>query len=134
VQQGVFSRITSVELPAKVMFNPSNGKSQAFTISISADGSIPFPQIIIRVNGKEYIYNNEKIQPAGNNVYTADIPESDIPAGTWNVQVEGCRRKDWLQSTGEDWVKWYGDLTVVAESLISVPPASKNISVSKKKN
>src|SRR5512133_2710743 len=116
VEQGVFTKITDVKVPETIMFNHSKGKSQAFTISITADGSIPFPQLIIRANGKEYLYNST-IQPAGNNVYVAEIAKSDIPPGHHNVQVEGCRRKDWQQSNGDDWIKYYVDIHVVAENI-----------------
>jgi hypothetical protein len=136
VEQGVFTKITDVKVPETILYNNSKGRSQAFTISITADGSIPFPQIIIRANGKEYLYNSS-ILPAGNNVFIAEIAESDIPPGRHNVQVEGCRRKDWQQSGGDDWIKYYTDINVVAESISTDAGAKTTSTVvnhSKKKN
>jgi len=136
VEQGVFTKITDVKVPEVILYNQIKGRSQAFSISITADGSIPFPQVIIRANGKEYLYNNT-IQPAGNNVYTVEIAESDMPPGHHNVQVEGCRRIDWQQSNGDDWIKYYVDIHVIAESVSSDAGAktiSASINNSKKKN
>lgn len=136
VELGVFTKITDIRVPETIMYNQSKGRSQAFSISITADGSIPFPQVIIRANGKEYLYNSN-IQPAGNNVYIAEIAESDIPPGRHNVQVEGCRRKDWQQSCGDDWIKSYIDIQVVAESISADTvntTASAVVNHSKKKN
>jgi hypothetical protein len=136
VEKGIFTKITDVKVPETILYNQSKGKSQAFTISITADGSIPFPQVIIRTNGKEYLYNSN-IQPAGNNVYIAEIAESDIPPGRHNVQVEGCKRKEWQQSIGDDWIKYYIDINVVAESTSSDPgikTTSTIVNHTKKKN
>ncbi len=136
VEKGVFTKITDVRVPDTILYNASKGRSQAFTISITADGSIPFPQVIIRANGKEYLYNSS-IQPAGNNVYIAEIEESDIAPGCHNVQIEGCRRKDWQQSNGDDWIKYYIDIHVVAESISSdagLKTSSAVVNHSKKKN
>jgi len=136
VEKGVFTKITDVRVPETIMYNQSKGRSQAFTINITADGSIPFPQVIIRANEKEYLYNNT-IQPAGNNVYTAEIAESDIPPGCHTVQIEGCRRKDWQQSSDDDWIKYYIDIHVVAENIstdTSVKTTSAVVNHSKKKN
>jgi hypothetical protein len=136
VEQGVFTKITDVKVPETILYNQSKGRSQAFTISITADGSIPFPQVIIRAKDKEYLYNSN-ILPAGNNVFIAEIPESDIPPGRHNVQVEGCRRKDWQQSNGDDWIKYYIDINVVAESTGSdtgIKTTSTVVNLSKKKN
>jgi len=136
IEKGVFTKITDVRVPDTILYNESKGRSQAFTISITADGSIPFPQVIIRANGKEYLYNSS-IQPAGNNVYIAEIEESDIPPGSHNVQIEGCRRNDWQQSNGDDWIKYYIDIHVVAESVSSdtgPKTAAASVNHSKKKN
>lgn len=136
IEQGVFTKITDVKVPETILHNKSTGRSQAFAISITANGSIPFPQVIIRANCKEYLYNSS-IQPAGNNVYIAEIAESDIPPGCHNVQIEGCRRKDWQQSNGDDWIKYYIDINVVTESIVTdtnTKITSAVVGQSKKKN
>jgi hypothetical protein len=135
IQSGVFSRFLEVKLPNTVSYSLVKKRSQPFTISFSADGEIPFPQIIIRINGKEHIYNNEKIQFLKNFEYETKIPEGDLPIGTISVQIEGCRRKEWQQSSGEDWVKWFGELQVIAEILTSTANTGTTASSSiKKKN
>jgi hypothetical protein len=58
------------------------------------------------------------------------IPESDLPIGTVSVQIEGCRRKEWQQSSGEDWVKWFGELQIQAEILS--PASTPSVSIKKK--
>jgi hypothetical protein len=134
IQSGVFSRFLEVQLPKSVPYSLVKKRSQPFTISFTADGEIPFPQIIIRINGKEHIYNNEKIQSLKKYEYESKIPEGDLPVGTLSVQIEGCRRKEWQQSSGEDWVKWFGELQIVAESSVSSasPGATASINVKKK--
>lgn len=135
IQSGVFSRFLEVKLPDPVLYNLIKKRSQPFTISFTADGEIPFPQIIMRINGKEHIYNNEKIQSLKKYEYETKIPEGDLPIGTLSVQIEGCRRKEWQQSTGEDWVKWFGELQIIAEiSASAAYPTTTASSSIKKKN
>ncbi len=136
VEKGIFTKITDVRVPEKILYNTGKRRSQTFTIRITADGTIPFPQVIIRANGKEYLYNSS-IQPAGNNEYIAEIKESDIPPGCHNVQIEGCRRNDWQQSNGDDWIKYYIDIHVVEENKSSdagPKTATAGVNHSKKKN
>ena len=130
IQTGVFSRFLEVQLPNPVLFSLNKKRSQPFSISFTADGEIPFPQIILRINGKEFIYNNDKIQSPKKHTYISMIPESDLPIGTVSVQIEGCRRKEWQQSSGEDWVKWFGELQIQAEILS--PASTPSVSIKKK--
>jgi hypothetical protein len=135
IQPGVFSRFLDVRLPNSVSYSLVKKRSQPFTISFTADGEIPFPQIIIRINGKEHIYNNEKIQLLKKFEYETEIPEGDLPIGTISVQIEGCRRKEWQQSSGEDWIKWFGELQIIAEVSASAANSGTTASYSlKKKN
>jgi hypothetical protein len=134
IQTGVFSRFLSVQLPNPVLFNLAKKRSQPFTIKFTADGEIPFPQIIIRINGKEYLFNDNKIQSPKKYEYTATILESDFPIGTHYIQIEGCRRKEWQQSSGEDWVKWFGELQIIAETSTLINPVTTSNPTIKKKN
>lgn len=127
---GAFSRFLSVHIPGSISYNT---KSQKFSVKFTSDGDIPFPQIIFRPNGNEIIFNNDKIRLVKKNEYAAEIPEGLLPLGTHTVQIEGCRRKEWQQSTGDDWIKWFGEIKVLQEPTI--PSASNTmVSSSKKKN
>ena len=59
----VFSRILDIDAPAGLV-SQASGKNPAFEISFTADGAIPFPQVILRAQGREHLINGEAIRPA----------------------------------------------------------------------
>jgi hypothetical protein len=133
IQPGIFSKIIQVQLPEMVQCDSIRRKTLPFSITFSADGEIPFPQVILRINGQEYIYNNEKIKILQSNVFTTDIPECDLPVGTCFVQIEGCRKKEWQQSNGDDWVKWFGEFKIEPIVTSDKSAATKSVGTPKKK-
>lgn len=132
IPANVFSRFLNVQLPEFVAFDSNKNRSRSFYVKFITDGDIPFPQIIIRTNGRENIYNDNKIRSLLKNEYELEIPEGELPLGTHQIQIEGCRKKEWQQSSGEDWVKWIGEIRITPEAVTSAPSISKN--TNKKKN
>jgi hypothetical protein len=110
--RGVFSRIVNVDIPSSVAVDPSTGRSVKFEIKFTTDGEVPFPQVIIRDGSKEHIFKEQQIITEGKAVFIAHIPSGLLNTGTFNVQVEGCRSKEWQKAGGGDWIKWNGQLTV----------------------
>jgi hypothetical protein len=119
----VFSRIVDVDAPAGLV-SQASGKNPAFEIAFTADGEIPFPQVILRAQGGEHLINGEAIRPvpAGGQApaaayevtYLADVPAGLFGAGEIELQVEGCRKADIGQAGGGDWIKVFRRLQVEA--------------------
>ncbi|HEX2956953.1 MAG TPA: hypothetical protein VHO70_08970, partial [Chitinispirillaceae bacterium] len=107
----VFSVIFDVEIPQSVPADPQNGYSKPFIITFKADGNIPFPQVIIRSDSGEHIFNGKQIQHDATR-YSVKIPGHKLPPGSYAVQVEGCRKEDWGSAGGDDWIKWFGQITI----------------------
>lgn len=130
-QSGVFTEISKVTMPEDIQFDTDKGKSQKFTISFISNGTIPFPQVIIRVNGTEHIFNSNKIT-SENNVYTVQIPDGELAPGTHSIQIEGCRKTDWQHSSGEDWIKWFGQIRVSPSSTQAKTNPASTVNSKKK--
>jgi hypothetical protein len=117
----IFSRIVNVDIPSSVAIDSSTGRSVMFSIKFSTDGVVPFPQLIIRDYSKEHIFKEQQISTESDNVFIAHIPSGLLTTGTFNVQVEGCRLKEWQNAGGGDWIKWNGQI-----KIDSLQPANRN--------
>jgi len=110
-----FSRITAIEVPATLTCEAS-GKNPAFEISFSADGEIPFPQVILRAGGRERLINGDAITVAARGsasvTYRAAVAAGIFGPGAVGVQVEGCKQADLRRAGGGDWVKEIRQLTL----------------------
>jgi hypothetical protein len=122
----IFSVIYDVEIPQNIPTDPQSGLSRPFIIRFKANGNIPFPQVVIRSKNGEHIFNGDKIQYE-NNLYSVKIPERELPAGSWAVQVEGCRKENWITAGGDDWIKWFGQVTI--EQVAQERTRSTNVSI-----
>jgi Glycosyl hydrolase family 57 len=119
----VFSSIISVDAPAGLV-SQASGKNPAFEIAFTADGNIPFPQVILRAQGREHLVNGEAIRPAPAGgqapaaayevTYVADVPAGLFGAGEIEIQVEGCREADIRRAGGGDWTKAFRRLRIEA--------------------
>jgi hypothetical protein len=115
-KKNIITRIVACTFPNPVPYDLKTGKNRSFDILISADGMIPFPQVIIRGNGQEFIVKNEMITLAGTANYAACVPENLMPFGRYQIQAEGCIKADISTAGVDDWIKWFGELTVGSES------------------
>lgn len=113
---GIFSAITHADIPKTVKADPKTGRSEQFVIKFKANGDIPFPQVILRSHEGERIFKDNAIKKTDNE-FTVSIPQSELPVGNIQVQIEGCKKADWGNSNGDDWVKWFGDIFVEAVQM-----------------
>lgn len=114
---GVFTKFITIESPASLRCGKS-GLNPAFRVTFTADGEIPFPQVILHGQGQQKLVNGEAIQLASkadrNWNYVASVPAGLLAGGEITVQVEGCRTADLGASTGADWIKEFRHLRLEA--------------------
>ncbi|MFP4681462.1 MAG: glycosyl hydrolase family 57 [Chitinispirillaceae bacterium] len=111
-RESLFSEITSVSIPQEVKTEGQSNRSTQFEIEFASDGVIPFPQVIIRENGREHLFNGSSISMKKPGRYSVTVPRGKLPAGTFQVQVEGCRKADWRNSGGGDWIKSFSEVRI----------------------
>jgi hypothetical protein len=113
----IFSRLLHIELPASLTCDDT-GRNPAFEIIFSADGVIPFPQVILHAQGRQHLLNGDAIQPlaatAGEQRYRVSVPAGLFGPGELTVQVEGCKQADITRAHGGDWLKEFGRINVKA--------------------
>jgi hypothetical protein len=120
----IFSKFLRITLPDSITCGKS-GKNPAFDISFTADGLVPFPQLILHVHGQQHIIKGESIKSSsaqgGAYTYEAKIPSGLLGPGHYTVQVEGCKKADITQASGNDWVKEFRQFPVSAGERRSGP-------------
>lgn len=91
----------------------------------SADGAIPFPQVIVRAGGREHLLNGAAIE--GREVepsawsYSAAVPPGGPSGERLQVQIEGCRRPDIEGAAGGDWIKAFREVRLVRSERPRAP-------------
>ncbi len=109
----IFNSIIKVTTPEGVLCDPKTYRSLAFEIGFTADGVVPFPQIILRQQGTEYLFDPSKIKTEKKGyVYHATVPAGLLAEGKVEVQAEGCRQADITKAGGADWIKAFGSFTI----------------------
>lgn len=114
----IFSRITSVDLPEIVPFDPETGCNQAFEVIFWTNGHVPFPQIIFRNGWVEHFFREGAIFHKGGNIYVAMIRAGVLHPGAYDVQIEGCRVLPLENAKPQDWIKWFTRVKVEAKPEI----------------
>jgi hypothetical protein len=113
----MFSKILSVQVPDSLTCETS-GKNPPFKVTFSADGSIPFPQVIVYACGSSQLIKDESIQlvseSKGKVIYEAHVPAGFVGPGEITVQVEGCKKADFASAGGGDWVKEFRTIHLAA--------------------
>ena len=113
----VFTRFLSVHVPETIVTD-SEGRNSPFEITIEADGEIPFPQVILHAGGSQHLLKGNAIEQApasdGMTTYIAKVPAGLVGPGSLRIQIEGCRKADWRQAGGEDWIKDFHTIAVAA--------------------
>ena len=109
----IFSRFLSIDCPARLEV-AADGSYPAFRVAFSADGEIPFPQVILRASGRETLINGESIlsseEGSGRWHYQATVPAGSASGDRLDLQIEGCRRADIQQAGGGDWIKTFAQV------------------------
>ena len=105
---GVFTRFLAIDCPQDLRLEP-DGRHPAFLVRFTADGEIPYPQVILRASGTQTVLNGDAIRPDRIDpdewTYTAEVPSGTMAGERIDVQVEGCRRADIGCARGEEWIK-----------------------------
>jgi hypothetical protein len=111
----VFSRLLAIDLP-DMLTSDESGHNPAFEITLTADGDIPFPQVILHAHGRRHLITGDSVRldrREGDRVtYVAGVPAGLLTPGDITVQVEGCRRADIERAEGGDWIKAFRTLPV----------------------
>jgi hypothetical protein len=103
-----FSRILGVDVPESVPSDPDTGKNRPARLAFTADGPVPFPQILLRAGGREHLFRGGELEErpgeGGARTYAVELPAGRIGPGEYEVRLEGCRRQDWENAGGGDWI------------------------------
>lgn len=121
----IFTRILDIHCPTSLQCEPS-GTNPTFAVGFSADGEIPFPQVILHGQGCQKLINGDAIRliehDAGRWDYEADVPAGQLQPGDISLQVEGCRVADLSRAGGGDWVKEFRRLTLLPAAGTKAKP------------
>jgi len=109
----VFSRITAIDCAASLECEADSRRAPTFKLAFTADGLVPFPQIIVRGSSGETVLSGDDISAnPTQKTYTAQIPAGKFGPGHYEVQFEGCRQADWRSAGDSDWVKAFAHFEV----------------------
>ncbi|MBE9561804.1 MAG: glycosyl hydrolase family 57, partial [Proteobacteria bacterium] len=104
----IFTNIKTIEIPDKIKLGTD------FTVIMTADGEVPFAQIIIRhSDGWEWIVKDQLVECKDKYCYHFKIPADAYHSGMANLQIEGCRVADISNANPEDWVTEFRDVQIV---------------------
>ncbi|GAB6054012.1 hypothetical protein JCM17960_28320 [Magnetospira thiophila] len=119
-----FSAFRQVSAPERLVC-ASDGTNPAFEISFTADGPIPFAQVILHAPNGTHLIKGESLRKKrrtqAGQPYEATIPAGLLRAGSIRIQVEGCTRADIDQAGGDDWIKVFCDLQLIAAPRRKAP-------------
>ncbi len=118
--QTVFRRLLEITCPEHLVLD-EQGTSPAFEIRFKADGTIPFPQVILRTRGEEHLFREARVvsrtaPESGEYFYAVKVPAKLLSAGEVQVQVEGCRSEDLSRAEPADWIKAFATINIAALS------------------
>lgn len=122
----IFTTIEQVELPR----HPIVGRG--FTVTVIANGDIPFPQIVLRqADGWEWFVKDLRVTVEGPGRYRFHILPGAYHAGPAYLQIEGCRVADISRAAPHDWIKVYRDIDIleVAPPELSPEVATTELSI-----
>ncbi len=121
----VFTTIIQVDAPTQVSSRSPDG-APPVSIAFTADGVIPFPQVIVRgADGREEkVFSGSAIERKNDATYHLTIPANAFPPGRYQLQVEGCKKTDISQAGADDWVKVFVPMEILAPPTPALQPKS----------
>jgi hypothetical protein len=95
-----FQCFLSIDLPDAVK------TAAGFDIVVTADGDIPFPQLILRQPGAwEWLIKDQRVEVGEEDYqYIFKVPADAYQAGITWLQIEGCKQADISNAGADDWV------------------------------
>ncbi|WPL18562.1 Glycosyl hydrolase family 57 [Thiorhodovibrio winogradskyi] len=123
----IFTQFLAIDLPSELLCDDA-GSNPAFSVTLTANGAIPFPQVILRQHGREHLFRNQQIvwltdDPEQGYQYRAGIPAGLLSEGEVQVQIEGCRQANFTRAGGDDWIKTFRALQLVRAAATPAPAA-----------
>ena len=110
---GVFTKIFDIDCPASLHCEADSESAPEFTVRFAADGTIPFPQLILWDAGNQiHLLKGAAIRQKAPGRFEATVPKGTLKPGPCRIQIEGCRRADIERAGGSDWIKAFVDLRV----------------------
>ena len=109
---GIFTRFLLIDCPKEIHCGP-DGTQPAFDIQFTADGEIPFPQVILHAHGTQILLNGDAIRSSRKGDYVAAVPAGTLAGERISIQIEGCRQANLAHAKGEDWIKEHRELRLI---------------------
>ncbi len=113
---GTFTRFTQINCPETIRCGP-DGEHEAFEVGFTADGEIPFPQVILHAPGRVLLLKGEAIRShqtaPGTWHYATRVPAGKLTGEGVAIQIEGCRQADIGLAGGDDWIKIFRDIRLI---------------------
>jgi len=108
----LFDNIVSVTFPSHLSVADNTRTNPAFSITMRADGFVPFAQIILWRDGQQLAIARAFASPEDDTLHTAEFVRGLFGPGHVRIQAEGCRRADLNQATGSDWIKTFREMSL----------------------
>lgn len=108
-----FTRILSVDAPEQLIGTAGSHASPDFSVTLVADGRIPFAQVIVWQGNEQRALCRALPTDQDPQQFVATIPPGVLRPGQLTLQAEGCKAADISRASDEDWVKRYLSLEFV---------------------
>jgi hypothetical protein len=108
-----FTRIVQIDVPTTLYGTKGSHLSPDFSVTIHADGIIPFAQVIVWRSGEQLCLCRAIASDQDPCVYIATVPPGALRAGKLTIQAEGCKQADLTKALGDDWIKTFATLEFI---------------------
>ncbi len=115
ISENTFTEILSVQAPTSID-RTTGAASPAFSVEFTADGLIPFAQVIVWCDGQSHVVRAHS-RADKTNTYVATVPEGLSRGDRLTLQVEGCRNDNIEEAQPGDWIKKFVDVTIGLPSV-----------------
>jgi hypothetical protein len=111
ISANTFTEILSIQVPTSIVKAGADADSPAFSVEFTANGLIPFAQLVVWCDGQSHVF---LAQPRADkaNTYVATVAAGLSRGARLTLQVEGCRRENINEAQGHDWIKKFVDVEI----------------------